>query len=329
MSGEQQCARCQTELPASLLSCPACGALVHAERLRDLAATADGFVVSGRLSDARSAWQETLELLPVDSRQHQQIRERVAELNRQVAAAAAAPSEAVDRSHPWWNRAGFGALATAGLLLGKGKFLALGLLKAKTFFSMLAFAGVYWSAHGWPLALGLVVSIYIHEMGHVAMLKQFGIAADAPLFIPGVGALVLLKQRIDDPVVDARIGLAGPIWGLGAGIGAYLIAALTGNATWRAIAELTGFINLFNLIPIWQLDGSRAFHALSQAQRLAVVAAIIFALLVSGQKLLLVVGAVALYRGIETTTAPGDTRTAMTFAGLIVALSWLARGVGN
>jgi Zn-dependent protease len=85
--------------------------------------------------------------------------------------------------------------------------------KASTFASMFAFFGVYWSAYGWPLALGLVMSIYIHEMGHVVRLRRLGIAAGAPRFIPGVGAVVMLKQHVSDPLIDARIGLAGPLWG--------------------------------------------------------------------------------------------------------------------
>lgn len=80
------------------------------------------------------------------------------------------------------------------------------------------FSGVFWSLYGWPLALGLAVSIYIHEMGHLAMLRQPGIEASAPMFIPGIGALVLLKQHVDDALADAKIGLAGPVWGLGAGL---------------------------------------------------------------------------------------------------------------
>ena len=85
---------------------------------------------------------------------------------------------------------------------------------------MFAFFGVYWSIYGWPLALGLVLSIYVHEMGHVAMLRRLGIAASAPMFIPGVGALVMLKQHVTDPLIDAKIGLAGPVWGLGAALAA-------------------------------------------------------------------------------------------------------------
>src|SRR5688500_18095770 len=161
---------------------------------------------------------------------------------------------------------------------------------------MFAFFGLYWTAFGWALAAGLVVSIYIHEMGHVAELKRLGIAAGAPLFIPGLGALIMIKQRITDPSIDAKVGLAGPVWGLGAGLVAFAVYLVTDIQIWGAIAALTGFINLFNLTPVWQLDGSRGFHALAQWQRLVVVAAIAGAYFLTGQKLLLIVGAVAVWR---------------------------------
>src|SRR5678816_4052200 len=109
-------------------------------------------------------------------------------------------------------------------------------------------------------------------MGHVAMLRRLGIQSGAPLFIPGVGALVMLKEHITDPIVDARIGLAGPVWGFGAAIAALMAYYATGLKIWLAIAELTAFLNLFNLIPVWQLDGARGFHALSQSERWMVVA---------------------------------------------------------
>ena len=213
-------------------------------------------------------------------------------------------------------------------MLGKLKFLGLGLLKIKTFFSMAAFVGVYWTTYGWPLACGIVASIYIHEMGHVSELRRLGIAAGAPLFVPGIGAFVLLKERIEDPVVDARVGLAGPLWGLGAAAVALALSMVLKSPIWAAIAELTGFINLFNLIPIWQLDGSRGFHALSAAQRLLVVGVTAVAFVATGQKLLILVGVVAVFRAFQTTTA-SDNRTLATFVALIVALSWLARSVGS
>ena len=218
------------------------------------------------------------------------------------------------------------ALVTLLLLVGgKLKLLVLGLTKVKTFVSMFAFFGVYWTAFGWPLALGLVLSIYVHEMGHVAMLRRFGIGAGAPLFIPGVGAVVMLKEGISDPRKDAAVGLAGPVWGLGAGLAAWGAHAVTGAPIWLAIAQLTGFINLFNLTPVWQLDGARGFHALAAWQRWAAVAAIGVAYLASEHGLLLLVGAVAVWRASRTRdVGPGDRRALGTYVVLVAALTWLA-----
>jgi Zn-dependent protease len=308
------------------MACPACRALVHGARLRELAAAAGALAHRGDLTRARDTWDEALSLLPAGTKQHTVISERVAELTRRIGSVKSDTPKA-DPSHPWWRRGAAAAIAIAVLLLGKLKFLLLGLAKAKTLFSMVAFFGVYWTTYGWPLALGLVVSIYIHEMGHVAMLRRLGIEAGAPLFIPGVGALVLLKRHIDDPIADARVGLAGPIWGLGAGLAALGAYVVTDASIWLAIAQLTGFINLFNLIPVWQLDGSRGFHALTSAQRWAAVAAIAVAFMLTGQKLLVIVGLVAGFRAFQRTDVKGDSTTLATFAGLVFALSWLARAV--
>jgi len=327
MTESFRCAGCGTELAPSALACPACGSLVHAGELRTMAKTAESLAIGGKLAEARDAWDRALHLLPLGSAQHQQISTRVAELTHQIAETSEATDTSPGDSTAWWKRGGAGGLAVAGLLLGKLKFLGLGLLKMQTLFSMLAFLGVYWTTYGWPLACGLVLSIYIHEMGHVSELRRYGVAANAPLFIPGVGAFVLLKEHINDPIVDARIGLAGPLWGLGAGVAAFAIFVLTGSPTWGAIAELTGFINLFNLIPIWQLDGSRGFHALSNVQRLTIVGASALAFFATGQKLLILVGLVAAFRTFQSTTT-ADSRTFATFVALIAALSWLARSVG-
>ena len=322
------CARCRTELPPFALACPACGSLIHAGRLKQLAAEADAAAHSDDSAAARERWKQMLDLLPPQSRQYAVVRDRIAGLARrtEVPAADGASPSGGDRS--WWTRGAGGLVAIALLLVSKLKFLLLGLTKASTFVSMFAFFGVYWSVYGWPLALGLVLSIYIHEMGHVAMLRGLGIEAGAPMFIPGVGALVMLKQKIDDPLIDAKIGLAGPVWGLGAALMALATYAVTGGTIWLAIAQLTGFINLFNLIPIWQLDGSRGFHALARSERWMLVGAIALALMVTEQRLLFIVGAVAVWRALQRDAGPGDTRVLAMFVTLVWMLSLLARGVG-
>ncbi len=158
------------------------------------------------------------------------------------------------------------------LLATKGKLLLLGLTKTSTVFSMFLSLGVYWTAWGLPFAAGVVVAIYVHEIGHVAALRRLGIRAGAPMFVPGLGAAVRLKQIPASAREDARVGLAGPIWGLAAAAGAYAAHGLTGWAALAAIARVSAWINLFNLLPVWQLDGSRGFRALARPGRWLCVA---------------------------------------------------------
>ena len=326
---QPHCTRCGTELPPDALACPACASLIHADTLKQLAADADAAARAGDLVSARNHWAAAVRLLPAHSQQHTAIRDRIAGLTRRIDATAAADGVPVpDGKTPWWRRGAPGLVTVALVLVSKLKFLLLGLTKASTFISMFAFFGVYWSIFGWPLALGLVLSIYIHEMGHVAMLRSLGIEAGAPMFIPGVGAFVMLKQHISDPLTDAKIGLAGPVWGLGAALAAFGVYAVTGTRIWLAIAQLTGFLNLFNLIPVWQLDGSRGLHVLSRSERWTLVAAIVVALMLTEQRLLFIVGGVAVWRALQQETGPGDTRVLATFVVLVIALSLLARGVG-
>jgi Zn-dependent protease len=269
---------------------------------------------------ARAHWQEALGLVPVQSKQYQQITERIAALGDEP---GASPQATGGRR---WGSSAVGIGGTIALLFaGKLKFLLLGLTKLSTVASMFGFIAVYWAIHGWPLAVGIAASIYVHEMGHVAMLRKLGIHATAPLFIPGVGAVVMLKQHISDPVMDARIGLAGPMWGLGATVAAWLTYVSLGTPIWLAIAEISGFINLFNLMPIWQLDGARGFKPLSREQRVIVIMAIAAALWLTAVPVLWIVGAVAMYQTFRGNPGPGHVPTTATFAGLVLALSWFAR----
>jgi len=87
-------------------------------------------------------------------------------------------------------------------------------------------------------------------------------------------------------------------------------------------------LNLFNLTPIWQLDGSRGVHVLARWERWTLVGVVAAMLLATEQRLLFVVGGVAVWRAFQREAGPGDTRTLATFVVLVVTLAWLARGVG-
>ena len=126
-------------------------------------------------------------------------------------------------------------------MLTKAKFVLLGLTKLNTLLSMMAFFAVYWTMFGWKFALGFVLAIYIHEMGHVVALRKYGIAASAPMFVPFLGAFVRMRQYPANVGQDARVGLAGPIWGLGASVVAWLGALITGQPIWYAIAHTSAW----------------------------------------------------------------------------------------
>ncbi len=316
------CAQCGTELAPSLVSCPVCHALVHASRLKELAAEAESAAASGDLSGALARWREALELLPAHSRQYQAVAERIADLGRRVDAGGAKPKAPDDR--PLHRRAWGGIVAAGLFILSKAKLLLLGLTKTSTFLSMLVYFGVYWGIWGWKFALGLVVSIYIHEMGHMAAFHRYGIKTTAPMFIPGFGALIRMKQVLTDPRQEARVGLAGPLWGLGAALAAYGMYRGGGSLSWAAIAKMGGFINLFNLIPVWQLDGAHGFRSLTREQRWLAVAAIGVAWALTSEGLLLLMGIAAAFQALSRKDEEWDTGALATYVALVWVLTWLA-----
>lgn len=323
------CSQCGAAVGADMLACPACHRLVHRDRLEQLARQASERAPQAP-DEARALWREALSLLPKESQQYQQIASRIEALTPNERAVAAAASE--DRKTPKW----LASLGAVGLLLWKlkplalfvatkGKMLLLGLTKWKTLFSMFLALGVYWSIWGWWFALGFVLSIYVHEMGHVAALRHYGIAASAPMFIPGVGAFVRLKELPRNAIEDARVGLAGPWWGLGAALLCYLVFLLTELSIFAALAKIGGWINLFNLVPIWQLDGGRGFRSMTRKQRLWALGVIVVALLFSGETMLWLLLLGALFRVVKGPFAETPDRAGWwSYAALVAALSVLA-----
>jgi Zn-dependent protease len=327
------CPECGTQVATGLLTCPACHWLVHSERLTELAERAEAAARRGELGTAVALWQEAIPLVPAGSRQHNAITSKVSMLGREQAAAEDRATATSIAGAAWKWASGLGALGLLAwkfkfvlvFLLTKGKLLLLGLTKGSTVLSMLASLGVYWTQWGMLFALGLVLSIYVHEMGHVAALRRFGIPASAPMFIPGLGAVVRMHHAPAGPHEDARVGLAGPLWGLGAALAAYGWFAFSGNPMWAAIGRTGAWINLFNLLPIWQLDGSRGFAALTRAQRALALVAIGVAWVLTREGLLLLLGIVALIRVAGDRGAEHPDRGALAmYVSLTIALAFLS-----
>lgn len=162
-------------------------------------------------------------------------------------------------------------LAAIGLLLIKFKGLALLLLKVKfvgTALTMLVSIGAYALLFPVWFAVGIVVLIWVHEMGHVLQLRREGIAASAPMFIPFLGAFVAMKQMPKDALAEARVGLAGPVLGTIGGLATLGLYAATREPLFLGLAYVNFIINLFNLAPLLPLDGGRAVGAMSLAFQL-------------------------------------------------------------
>ena len=326
-----RCAECGSELSPRLLSCPVCGWLVHGDELKALASAAQEHERQGQYSEALSAWRQALEFLPAGARQQQLIAQRIDELGRQAPSALAAPTDSAKGTREKAAAGGLAGLGTLGLLiwkfkfvaalvLTKAKFLFLGLTKASTLLSMFLSLGVYWTAYGWKFALGLVASIYVHEMGHVAALRRFGFRATAPMFVPGLGTVVLLQQHPVNPVENARIGLAGPIWGLGAALVSLGVYLVSGWPVWLAIARVGAWINLFNLIPFWQLDGGRGFSSLNRNERWLAVAAIATAWFFTAEGMLILLLIAGCIQAMSSQTPARSDRVALVQYILLVAV---------
>jgi Zn-dependent protease len=139
------------------------------------------------------------------------------------------------------------ALFAAGKL---GKLLTTG---GTMLLSMLAYSLVY----GWRYAVGFVLLIFFHEMGHYLAARQRGLNVGVPTFIPFVGAWIQLKEMPHDVETEAYVGFAGPLAGTIAALACYWLARETGSGLLLALSYSGFMLNLFNLIPISPLDGGR------------------------------------------------------------------------
>ena len=159
-------------------------------------------------------------------------------------------------------------LVVVGAFLAKFKYILFAIFKFKvvtTSLSMVVSIGAYSLLWGWKFALGFVALLFVHEAGHALEAKRQGLPVSAPVFIPFLGAAILLKENPQNAWREAQIALAGPIVGsLGAAV-VWWYGEATDNNLLIAVAFTGFFLNLFNLLPIVPLDGGRAVAALHPA----------------------------------------------------------------
>jgi Zn-dependent protease len=163
------------------------------------------------------------------------------------------------------------------------------LLKFKFLFSMFVSAAVYVWLGGWWFGIGLVVLLFVHEMGHVLEAKRQGLPVSAPLFIPFMGALITMRQMPHNAWREAKLAIAGPLLGSAGALALYLAGVAFDSRPLKAIAFLGFFINLFNLLPVVPLDGGRISAALHPALWLAGFVALVGLVIVRPNPILIII----------------------------------------
>lgn len=128
---------------------------------------------------------------------------------------------------------------------------------------MLLSIAVYAQMFGWKYAVGFVLLLLCHEMGHYIAARQRGLEVGLPTFIPFVGAWISLKNQSLSAETTAFVGLAGPLLGSTSAFLVYLVA-LQYQSHWLLAIAYAGFVlNLFNLIPVVPLDGGHVVAVVS------------------------------------------------------------------
>jgi Zn-dependent protease len=213
------------------------------------------------------------------------------------------PEIAYQPIHPYGHgrlRAFFSKLAVPFFALGALilKFKTALLLAFKFPFvapavTMLVSVAAYATIWGWQFALGFVLLLFVHESGHLLEARRQGLPVSAPIFVPFLGAAIMLRKMPHNAWREARLALAGPIVG---SLGAAAVWALSGvydSDLLLAIAYTGFFINLFNLLPVVPLDGGRIASALHPALWFLGIAALIALFFAAPNPILLIIAVLA------------------------------------
>ena len=265
------CPSCSHWLTDGTLSCPDCHTLTYGQHLGELAASAQQLEQEMKWAEARDRWRSALQWLPGDTRQAANIQEHIAAIDQRLHAQE-------DTKARWTKR--LGPLAPAAFFLLKAKSFLFLAFKVKFLLGIFTFFGLYWALFGWKFAVGFTVTIFIHEMGHYLAVKRRGLKADLPMFFPGLGAYVRWYGMGVSREDIAEIALAGPLFGLLAGLVCWGLFWGTHAPVFLVLVNVTMWINLLNLIPVLGLDGAKATYALSRLQRamVAITCVVFFAL---------------------------------------------------
>jgi Zn-dependent protease len=138
-----------------------------------------------------------------------------------------------------------------------------------TLFSVLLFAlsFLYIFADELDFVFYLVTVLFLHEMGHYLLMKQFKYEDMRMLFIPLMGAFVQGSKKQYSQKESFLVIAAGPFPGVIFGL-TILFLAHRYQQTWLLeLSFLFLFLNVINLLPIDPLDGGQLFKLFVRQKR--------------------------------------------------------------
>ncbi|WP_406796175.1 MULTISPECIES: M50 family metallopeptidase [Brevibacillus] len=129
---------------------------------------------------------------------------------------------------------------------------------------------LFWGVIGLSVVTGhflevitLFVIVLIHELGHVAMARELGWTVKEVQLLPFGGVATMEDSYATDPLDEIVVALAGPFLNMVMMAASYLFWFMgIWTEEWARfflVSNLT--IALFNLLPIWPLDGGRILLA--------------------------------------------------------------------
>jgi Zn-dependent protease len=156
-------------------------------------------------------------------------------------------------------------------VLVAGTALKWGFVFAKFFSFFISVAAFSFWFHSWTFGFGFVLMIAIHELGHIVEARRQGLRVSWPTFIPFFGAYVTIERAGLTPWRNARIALAGPLFGGAAAAVVWALAGARDSEMLQVLANMGFLINAFNLLPVGFLDGGQTAHAAREAWRMPVI----------------------------------------------------------
>lgn len=131
--------------------------------------------------------------------------------------------------------------------------------------SLVAFYVIAVSTMGWEFGLGLLVIIFVHELGHLLAMQLFGYRDTSMLMIPLFGGVAMGKNENATLSQKFWVYILGPLPGIIIGIILGVYSSYVSPFNWLHTFAITAIvINLLNLLPIYPLDGGKIVNLLLQ-----------------------------------------------------------------